>query len=247
MMRTYKAILPGGLGRKIKVKYQSATLPRDWKYWSMMALTLVWAVGLIFFLVRASNAPNVNEWWKNQSHQEEAKKTNAVNQLESKGFSSTDVAELKIQYTKVGDYFQLSFDTLSNFPSEKPKFVKAMTDPLAKHKTPVSKIPDNIQVLDGQKISVVGFMIPMTVQNNNTHTFILGQSRTTCCYGVVPNLNQWIYVTMGPGKEAEAIMDVPVTVFGTLQVGTKFDPQNAGWCLYRMTSEKVELPKRSWF
>lgn len=233
--------------KKVKMEYKSNIPPMDRKYWLGMALTGLWALILILMLVEGSYTPSMTQYWRNQAHLEEGKKTNGVGPKETQSIGSAKTNGLKIPYPKVGDYFQLGFDVLGGFPSEKPPIVDLGAGPGPRIKKPSAKVPAIIQALDGRKISVAGFMVPMTVERNSARTFILAQSRTTCCYGVIPKLNQWIYVVMDPGKSAETTMDVPVTVFGTLRVGTEFDGQASGWCLYRMTSEKVEAPKRSWF
>ncbi len=231
--------------KRVKVEYQSSIPPRDSSFWAIIVFTGI--VGLVMFLIllKGSYTPSMTRWWKDQAHKEEAGKTYASTRKEAKNPAGS--FGLNIPYPKVGDYFQLGFDTLSGFPSGKPPLDDPKADAGQKAEVPLSKVPPNIRALDGQKISVVGFMIPMTVEKNNACTFILAQSRATCCYGAVPNLNQWIYVDMDRGKTAEAIMDVPVTVFGTLKVGTQFDERSTGWCLYRMTSDKVAWPRKAWF
>ncbi len=243
-MKVYiRNVWPGK--KKVKVEYQSSIPPRDSSFWAIIVLTGV--AGLVMFLVllKGSYTPSMTRWWREQAQKEEAGKTYTVS---PKGPQSpAELAGLKIPYPKVGNYFQLGFDTLSGFPSGKPPLDGPGTGTSSKAEALLLKVPSNIRILDGQKISVVGFMIPMTVEKNNARTFILAQSRATCCYGAIPNLNQWIYVDMDRGKSAEAIMDVPVTVFGTLKVGTQFDERSTGWCLYRMTSDKVAWPRKAWF
>ena len=47
---------------------------------------------------------------------------------------------------------------------------------------------------------------------------------------------------LAKGKEAEILMDDPVTVFGTIDIGEIKD-KDKGWSLYRMVSDKVIIPK----
>jgi hypothetical protein len=42
-----------------------------------------------------------------------------------------------------------------------------------------------------------------------------------CCYGTVPNMNEWIVVKMKNG--VRPLMDVPVSFYGKLQVGAMFE------------------------
>ncbi len=243
-MKTYiRNAWPGK--KRIKVEYQSSIPPRDSSFWAIIIFTGIAGLVMFLILLKGTITPSMTQYWKDQAHREEAGKSYAVNQKEP-GIPA-EPAGLKIPYPKSGDYFQLGFDTLSGFPSGKPPLDNLGAGAGSRTEASLSKVPSNILALDGQKISVVGFMIPMTVERNNARTFILAQSRATCCYGAIPNLNQWIYVDMDRGKTAEAIMDVPVTVFGTLKVGTQYDEKGSGWCLYRMTSDKVEWPRKAWF
>lgn len=96
-------------------------------------------------------------------------------------------------------------------------------------------------------MAVVGFMIPLETNEagDKATSFILARSQATCCYGIIPKMNEWMFVQMESGKNADAIMDVPVTVFGTLSVGEE-KKANTGWSLYRMVSDKVVVPKSNW-
>jgi hypothetical protein len=234
------------VGKSGKAENPSASrIPQhELKYWAMMLLSLVWFVFLTYVLLKANNRPSVSQWWKKQSQMEESGKLSSP----APRASSTLPPEppLSIPYPKEGDYYRLTFDVLADFPAGTPN-MDPRIDPRLRAKMLKVDVPDRVQVLNGQKISVVGFMIPMTMDKEGVYSFILAQSQMTCCYGMVPKFNQWIYVTMDPGKTTSQLMDVPITVFGTLSVGMKLDKDSMGWCLYRMTSDKVDMPKRSWF
>ncbi|HUO58806.1 MAG TPA: DUF3299 domain-containing protein [bacterium] len=151
----------------------------------------------------------------------------------------------------------VDFGSLSSFTVDETSMEEVIpsgndlnTDPFEPTKIPVKKkneIPAFIQALDGQKVEMVGFMIPLLTEKDKVLTFILAQSQMTCCYGIAPQLNQWIYVEMEKGKNTKWAMDVPITVSGILSVGKKYDKVNLGWSLYRMVSDNVELPKKGWF
>ncbi len=87
----------------------------------------------------------------------------------------------------------------------------------------------------------------MATEKDKVHSFILAQTRGSCCFGLVPQVNQWAYVTMEDGKTVEPVTDIPVTVLGTLAVAADGQLENNGWCLYRITSDRVILPKNPWF
>jgi len=47
---------------------------------------------------------------------------------------------------------------------------------------------------------------------------LIMRDQSLCCYGVVPKINEWISVKM-QGRGVKAVMDQPVTLYGTLHVG----------------------------
>jgi len=47
---------------------------------------------------------------------------------------------------------------------------------------------------------------------------LIMRDQSLCCYGVVPKITNWISVKM-QGRGVKAVMDQPVTLYGTLHVG----------------------------
>ncbi len=237
---------PGG--KKNKIKYESVIPPRDWKYWFMLSCSVVWFGLLTYVLWRANNAPNMNQYWKSQT----ARETTRIETEQPASLSSASAPQgppaWKPPFAQKDGFYQVGFNTLAGFPSETPDLVAEPKDQSAMKEKFQNEVPHSILGLDGQKVSVAGFMIPMDVNDKGkVFSFILAQNQMTCCYGAYPKLNQWIYVKMIDGKTVDSTMDIPLTVFGTLGVGTNYDQDNQGWCLYRMTCEKLDLPKKSWF
>ncbi len=171
----------------------------------------------------------------------------------------SDGSKPRTRFSESDGYLKVGFDLLSSYTIDSPDATEDMntqrddlnSDPFEPKETARKKqqeVPEFIRVLDGRKVVVEGFMIPMLSEKYRVLSFILAQSQMTCCYGIAPKLNQWIDVTMEKGKSTEWKMDVPITVFGTLSVGTKYDHANKGWCLYRMVSDKVGIPsEKPWF
>jgi hypothetical protein len=215
--------------------------PRNWKFWVMVALTVGWCVLLYLYVTFNATKPTMAHWWKAQIQTDKKIDPLKISLHPAKKNHFT------IPYPKEGDYYQLDFNVLSSFPADAPPLNNPRMDPRIKVKTPTAQVPESVQALDGEKISVAGFMIPMITNKDQVSSFILAQSRGSCCYGLTPKLNQWIYVEMEQGKTIESIMDIPVTVYGTLAVNNALLTENKDWCLYRMSGEKVELPKKSWF
>jgi len=59
---------------------------------------------------------------------------------------------------------------------------------------------------------------------------------TVCCFGAVPNMNEWVIVKMKKG--VAPMMDVPVAFYGELKVGAMFEN---GYMtgLYELEGEKM--------
>lgn len=146
-------------------------------------------------------------------------------------------------YPLVDGHSLVTWDTLAHFPYDAPDIDEEI-DPKLRLKKKKHPIPGFIKKLAGEKIAVVGFMIPLETDDKEERatSFILNRSQASCCYGIIPKMNEWMFVQMEKGKTAEAIMDVPVTVFGTLDVGEKKEVDQ-GWSLYRMVSDKVNVPE----
>jgi hypothetical protein len=113
------------------------------------------------------------------------------------------------------DYEDVTFDKLGSYKYE--------MEELHEGDAPKEQIPDSIHALSGRKIAIKGFMIPYRNNGESVTEFILLRNQGLCCFGTVPRMNEWIHVAMAPGKGAPYAMDVPITVFGTLDVKETWD------------------------
>ncbi len=148
-------------------------------------------------------------------------------------------------YPKLEGHPFVTWDTLAHFRYDAPE-IEEEIDPRLRLKKNKFPVPAFIKRLDRVNIAVVGFMIPLDTNEagDKATSFILARSQATCCYGITPKMNEWMFVRMGGGMDADAVMDVPVTVFGTLSVGEK-KKADMGWSLYRMVADKVLAPKET--
>jgi hypothetical protein len=119
--------------------------------------------------------------------------------------------------TRLGDYLCVGFDGLASFEYEAPD--TALKGPAVKPDPADKFIPDYIKSLDGKKVIIKGFMIPLLVKEGKVAELLLMRNQSTCCYGVPPKITEFISVKMA-GKGVPALMDTPVTLEGTLRVGT---------------------------
>lgn len=161
------------------------------------------------------------------------------------GLNSDD---LDFKKTKDGKFFKVSFNQLGIYTYEvpDPDKVAAAEDP----RTVLGdQIPKEIKDLNNQDVLIIGFMVPIEIDEKGRLTaFALTQNQAFCCYGVPPAVNEWLMVDMTEGAHAEFVSDMPIAVYGKLEVGEELDE---GYILsvYRMKSTEViqlsELVKRA--
>ena len=138
------------------------------------------------------------------------------------------------------DYVKVSFDQLAGFKVTPPPF-----DPNAKPGSEGpslgAQIPDAIRGLDGRKAIVTGFMLPIKMEGGRVTELLLMRSQMMCCYGVVPQVNEWILVRMAKGTTQ--LMDVPVSFGGLLHVKELYE-NGFLTAIYTLDGEKM-LPTKS--
>ncbi len=119
-----------------------------------------------------------------------------------------------------GGYLKLGFDRLSAY-----KFVAPDYDPLANPKarppTGEEQIPAIVKSWNGKKAIVTGFMLPTKLDNGKAVEFLLMANQMACCYGTVPNMNDWIIVRSPKG--VPVTQDVPISFRGTFTVSATFE------------------------
>jgi hypothetical protein len=117
---------------------------------------------------------------------------------------------------RLDGYLKVGFDWLGSFPfvGDCATMSAAATE---------AQIPAAIKKLNGQKVIVTGFMLPVKMGGNDelTTEFLLLKSQLLCCYGIAPQANEWILVEMPKG--VKPTMDVPISFRGTLHVGAMFE------------------------
>jgi hypothetical protein len=114
----------------------------------------------------------------------------------------------------------LGFDQLASYKFTPPPF-----NPDADPKTPPAggeeQIPAYVKAWDGKKAMVTGFMLPVKLDNGLVTEFLLVKDAMMCCYGTVPNMNEWVVVKMAKG--VRPLMDIPISFYGQLKVGAMFE------------------------
>ena len=101
------------------------------------------------------------------------------------------------------------------------------------------QIPPNIKALHGKRISIMGYIMPIDVDEEwRVKTFTLVRDQMVCCFGNVPEINEWVYVRLKTPQRADQLIDVPVIVFGRLEVGEEIR-QGTLANLYRVEADRV--------
>lgn len=118
-------------------------------------------------------------------------------------------------------YMRLGFDRLASYKFVAPAYDPA-GDPKAPPATGENQIPAGVKSWSGKKAIVTGFMLPVKMDGNLVTEFLLVKDPMMCCYGVVPNMNEWVVVKMVKGG-VRPLMDVPVSFYGELKVGAMFE------------------------
>lgn len=118
-------------------------------------------------------------------------------------------SEVPLPVTQVEGYAAAGFDLLAGFK------IPGGGEASAVQVTAV--IPEAVWKLDGKPVITRGYMLPVKLVDGLVTELLLVSNSSLCCYGVTPELNQWMIVRLAKGVPAQ--MDVPVEFRGKLSVG----------------------------
>jgi hypothetical protein len=198
------------------------------KYWIMMEVvkTFLWGCGFL-----AVGYLITGPLFKGKSQKPAATKT-AGDDVYLEGKDNPRVRELSREYKAI------TFGDLSDFFYYTPEPGQPPDPELA----PKSKIPDNIKALNGKKVAINGFMMPIDQNQEGSKEFVLNGNFDMCGFGGPISINQWIVVKyLGAGRVPYT--HLPMSVFGELEVGEEY---RDGWLfsIYRMKAKAVSTPSR---
>ena len=137
----------------------------------------------------------------------------------------------------------LTFSMLTSYPFREPNWAK-MDDPayIASLKLD-EQISPQIQAMNGKKVEIQGFILPLDMSDGNLRTFMLLKDQMACCFGNIPRLNEWVYVRVPKKKKVSVHQDVLVTLLGTLRVGTKFEREVLTG-IYHLELDKLQMAQK---
>jgi hypothetical protein len=150
----------------------------------------------------------------------------------------TSITSLVVPELRMEGYRNISFSLLGGFNFElTPDLAGASAAPEETAARAAAQIPAEVRSLDGGKVVIAGFLLPVKMNNGLAVEFLLMRNQSMCCYGVPPKVNEWITVQLD-GKGVKPAMDQPIAVAGVLHVG----PIEENGCLagiYRLDANKV--------
>lgn len=117
-------------------------------------------------------------------------------------------------------YLRLGFDRLSAYKFIAPEF-DPVANPKATPPTGEEQIPQSVKLWSGKKAVITGFMLPTKLSDGKAVEFLLMANQMACCYGTVPNMNDWVIVHVAKG--VPITQDVPISFRGTFHVNPTFE------------------------
>ena len=137
----------------------------------------------------------------------------------------------------------LTFNMLTSYPFREPNWAK-MDDPayIASFNLD-EQISPQIQAMNGKKVEIQGFMLPLDMSEGHLRTFILLKDQMACCFGNIPRLNEWVYVRVPKEKKISVHQDIPITLLGTLRVGAKFEREVLTG-IYHLELDRIQIDQK---
>lgn len=135
-----------------------------------------------------------------------------------------------------GEFLKVSFDQLSNFKYDTYEVYDEVHGgrPFTRSD---DVIPPHIKGLDGKRIVLKGFIMPLRLKKGLVTEFLLFRDQAACCFGPAAKINHYVRVTV-EGKGFEPGSQVTHKVQGALRVG-EILVQGYLTGIYQMTATDV--------
>lgn len=137
-----------------------------------------------------------------------------------------------------GSHDTAGFDKLAGFSFKvSDDMIIGVGDAVANSREITGQIPESVRALNEKDVSITGFMLPTKVDAGKVTEFLLLKNQSMCCYGLTPNLNEYVSVRL-TGTGVTPVMDRLITVTGKLHVG-EMRQSRLLVGIYQMDGEKV--------
>lgn len=140
------------------------------------------------------------------------------------------------------EMFAVGFDKLAAFEYTIVDAATGATPEEIEKAKQRDQVPDWIKIYQDKRIALTGYLMPLQIENGLAKKFIMMRDITTCCFGNVPNMNEYVIVTMKSGG-VKPIQDVPVVLTGIFKIEEKYE-NGYVVALYQMDGEKFLGPKK---
>ncbi len=140
----------------------------------------------------------------------------------------------------IGDYLRVPFSFLGDYWLDEPDWRQLADSDYIASLSYDTEIPDEVKQIDGKKVAITGFMLPIDVDKGKVKRFLLLKSTMSCCFGVAPRINEVIYVESSKKQKIQTVMDTPITVFGKLSVGQQFREELMLVGVYHLELDEVK-------
>jgi hypothetical protein len=103
----------------------------------------------------------------------------------------------------------------------------------------ITRVPEALQAVDGQRVTMVGFLMPL-YEFDDMEQFLLVGSHWSCCFGIPPGMNGAVNVTLAKGHAGMPNTMEPLKVVGTFRVK---EVKEEGWLvsIYSLDDARAEL------
>ena len=157
-------------------------------------------------------------------------------------------APLKFTRNKI-NYTVVSFESLY-FDYKPPVDVEHPDGNITKGTKIPMPIPKQIQALNGRKVAIKGFVIPLAnTEGQNTKEFLFADQLVSCLFCAMLGYDQWMVGNTADPRGFDIKddqFDASITLYGTLDVGPKFE--NGEFTgLYRIKADGFEVEKKKFF
>ena len=154
---------------------------------------------------------------------------------------AVDIAEgVAVPTEMIGAYLRVPFSFLGDYWLDEPDWRQLADSEYIASLSYDTEIPDEVKQIDGKKVAITGFMLPIDVDKGKVQRFLLLKSTMSCCFGVAPRINEVIYVESSKKQKIQTVMDMPITVFGKLSVGQQFREDLMLIGVYQLALDEVK-------
>lgn len=99
-------------------------------------------------------------------------------------------------------------------------------------------VPKSVRALDGKKVAMAGFMLPIDEVENIRH-FYLVKSLWSCCFGIPPDVNGLVKINV-KAKKGCAYQYDPILIVGTFRLKKVMD-EDYCVCIYVLDDAQVKV------